>query len=149
MAETAVKHHHLLLTWLAAGCRLWSICTVKAGAADQAALRNRRHGEGQQLISPTGSGSPYPDRTDGILSFLPQAKGSIFDSAGFDGGHRKSLKPFVMFEVLAPNRRLAQDGQMRRSGVCLTLDFPCVCVWFFGVTRRSSRNLLVFPQRCF
>lgn len=33
------------------------------------------------------------------IIFISQAKNTVFESAGYDGGHRKSLIPPVTFEV--------------------------------------------------
>lgn len=69
----------------------------------------------------------------------------MVESSGHDGGHRKSLIPVAVFEVLSVNHEPAQDKQTKCLGVGLRLGILC---GFFSATGRSSRNLWVFPQRC-
>lgn len=67
-----------------------------------------------------------------------QARSSIFESIGLECGHRKSLIPIVTFEVLL-------WIQPARHGDDTHEDLKFQSVSSF--TRRSSRNLWVFPPR--
>lgn len=69
-----------------------------------------------------------------LLNVVFQTKSSVFESVGYEGGHRKSLIPAVTFEVIL----------QIYDCICSGLQF----VDRFSVSLRSSKTRVVFPQRC-
>lgn len=52
-----------------------------------------------------------------LLLLFFQAKSSVFEAVGYDGGHRKSLIPVVSFEVLPLNLFLKYTSAMKHYRV--------------------------------